>query len=155
MPAQRHRTSVVEHNATRIDRHNLNTQRRHVTTRATWREQVLMRKMREYVWTWWIKAMWWIHWFEWNSLQRALVLISGVWTQNKLIPWHCSVFDTEHPSVGFTALYRATQRGNKPEKAEQQRNSRFFCFVFLICWSHSQVILAPESGDPKREQKQD
>ena len=83
-----------------------------------------------------------------SSFQQALMLIIGkdsVQTQNKLIPWHCSI---STPSLQrlLHSTYRAKQRGNKHREEnskEKETRKQSFWYADLIhksFWLLSHVI---------------
>lgn len=87
-----------------------------------------------------------------SSLQQALMLtigIDSVQTQNKLIPWHCSV-STPSPQ----RLLHSTKTKRKQAKGGEQQEEEYKETVILICWSHSQVILAIQKGNRNRTKRE-
>lgn len=148
MPAHGHGTpgKNTKHANNLIDRHNLNTQHQRGWNEdsegmhgLTHGEVRLAQKS---------------HWSHWNSRFSPAGPDANRRQRQRSNTEHRNASNTEPLASAFTAR---TQQHNEEKKhrEEYSRDKKGKKQSFLICWSHSQVILAPESGDPYREEKQE
>lgn len=137
--------------------HNLITQHQHVSMKTKWRElqiQTGEKKKKKGVQFCHIclsKAMQklpLVAVFSEGSLQQALMLslcAHRVQTQNKLIPWHCSI-STPSPRRLLHSTLRAKQRRNKHQEEYSKENKtkkQSFWYADLIhksSWLLSPVV---------------